>query len=175
MIWFRHADRRFPFLWEGDDQPPARWHGLGDGPAHYLCDTPDGAWAEHLRHEYIDDAADLAGIRRALWAVDVPAGDESKAAELPRLPAESHGPCQERARALRVAGARAIAAPSAALVAGGARGQVVDAGLREAPARDGRVLVLYGRRPDLCGWLCADGGRPAARLLPLVRPQAPAR
>ena len=71
MIAFRHCDRRWPFLWESAVQPQARWHGEGEGPVQYLADTPDGAWAEFLRHEEITDEADLAGVSRALWAVSV--------------------------------------------------------------------------------------------------------
>ena len=41
-VWFRNADRRWPFLWEEASQPPARWHGPSEGPAQYLADTPDG-------------------------------------------------------------------------------------------------------------------------------------
>ena len=78
MIVFRHADPRLPFLWEDARQPPGRWHGGGEGPAHYFSDTPDGAWAELLRHEEIRDPADLATLRRAIWAVEIP--DEEQAA-----------------------------------------------------------------------------------------------
>ena len=59
------CDSRFPFLWEGAGQPPARWHGDGEGPVHYLTDTPDGAWAEFLRHEEIRDPQDLETVTRA--------------------------------------------------------------------------------------------------------------
>jgi len=82
MIAFRHADPRLPFLRDDKDQPAARWHATGQGPAHYVSDTPDGAWAEFLRHEEIDDPADLATIRRAMWAVEI--GDEPAAR--PTLP-----------------------------------------------------------------------------------------
>ncbi len=41
MIAYRHADPRFPFLWESNAQPPGRWHGIGEGPVQYLADTPD--------------------------------------------------------------------------------------------------------------------------------------
>ena len=82
MIVFRHADPRLPFLWETAGQPPGRWHGAGRGPAHYLADTPEGAWAEFLRHEEITDPADLAGVRRAMWAIEIP--DLPKAR--PKLP-----------------------------------------------------------------------------------------
>ena len=32
MIAFRHADPRFPFLWERGTQPAGRWHAMGEGP-----------------------------------------------------------------------------------------------------------------------------------------------
>jgi hypothetical protein len=65
-VGFRHGDPRFPFFWESDRQPEGRWHGSGEGPVQYLADTPDGAWAEFLRHEEITEVADLAGVRRRL-------------------------------------------------------------------------------------------------------------
>jgi len=74
-LWFRNADRRWPFLWEDSSQPPARWHGPGEGPAQYLADTPDGAWAEFLRHEEIIDPADVSGVRRHLWAIELPGNE----------------------------------------------------------------------------------------------------
>src|SRR5690606_7733130 len=74
VIVFRQADSRVPPLWETSDQPAGRWHGDGEGPAHYFADTPDGAWAEFLRHEEITDPADLEGVRRRLWAVEI--GDD---------------------------------------------------------------------------------------------------
>src|ERR1043166_9474725 len=72
MIVYRHADPRFPFLWETSDQPQARWHGRGEGPVQYFADTPDGAWAEFLRHEGINQEAELVHIRRVLWAIEAP-------------------------------------------------------------------------------------------------------
>jgi hypothetical protein len=173
VIWFRSVDRRWPFLWEASAQPAARWHGPGEGPAQYLADTPDGAWAEFLRHEEITNADDLAGVERHLWAIEVP---DDEPAERPRLPADvlrgglaSYPACQEEARRLRSVVATAIDAPSAALTSGGARGQLVRGGLVEADDRDGRVLVLYGTRTDVRGWLCAAAGAPAQRILDLVR------
>jgi hypothetical protein len=172
MIVFRHCDPSFPFLWEDASQPPARWHGVADGPAQYLSDTPDGAWAEFLRHEEIKDPADLATVRRAIWAVDLP--DEP--ALLPALPeptliggTATYPACQAEARRLRALGAKRIVAPSAALVAGGAAGQRVDGGLRSATPRDGKVLVLFGRRPDLTGWAAAIEARPPDDVLLRVR------
>ena len=173
MIAFRHADPRMPFLREEAGDSGARWHDAGDeGPVNYLSDTPDGAWAEFLRHEEIRDAQELATIRRALWAVDI--GDEATA--VPALPEatltggrESYAACRQEARRLRATGATRFDAPSAALLPGGACGHRVDAGLRAGPARQGRTIVLFGCRPLLIGWRAAYEGRPADELLTRVR------
>jgi hypothetical protein len=172
MILFRHADPRFPFLWEGADQPPARWHGSGEGPVHYLADTPDGAWAELLRHEEIREAEDLSGIRRALWAVEVH-DLEDREIEMPEAllfgGLGTHSACRKEAARLRALGIRNFRARSAALLPGGAAGWVVDGGLRKGPSRDGEVYVLFGHRPDIVGWRTVDEGRPHTGLLPRVR------
>jgi hypothetical protein len=172
MIVFRHADPRVPFLWEGDDQPEARWH-KDDGPAHYFSDTPDGAWADLLRHEDIRDPEDVATVRRAIWAAEIP--DDEKAAE-PALPKKTliggtatFAACQQEAARLRANAATRIDAPSAALVAGGARGHRVSGGLRPAKPRHGRTIVLFGSRPDLVGWRAVHAGQPHPELLGRVR------
>lgn len=172
MIGYRHTDRRFPFLWEDAGQPSARWHRSGEGPAHYFADTPQGAWAEFLRHEEITDEADLGGVSRALWAVEV--GDPiATAPDLPEMVArggrESYRACQIEAAACRAEGATALDAKSAALRDGAAGGWRVDRGLREAPPANARVLVLYGPRPDLTGWLIVDRARPPTEILGAVR------
>src|SRR5690606_33363278 len=70
LTLYRTTDPSYPFIWESDKQPPARWHGKGEGPAHYFATTPEGAWAELLRHEGITDPEDLKGFReRAIWVV----------------------------------------------------------------------------------------------------------
>jgi hypothetical protein len=175
MIGFRHCDPRFPFLWDGSSQPAGRWHAEGEGPAHYFADTPDGAWAEFLRHEEITDPADLATIRRAIWAVelgdvpairpDVPAGILDGA-----LPASGYDVCQAAARQARAAGHQRLDAPSAALLPGGARGRRIEGG-GETPPRDGRVFVLFGdpRELKLQGWPAALAGAPSPDLLPRIR------
>ncbi len=178
MIAYRHVDPRYPLLWESADQPPARWHGPGEGPASYFADTPHGAWAEFLRHEGITEPVDLQGIRRSLWAVDIP-DDQVDGAARPILPArtatgglDTYPACQAAARRLRrrQATLSALVAPSAALLPGAAAGWYVDEGLREGPPRDGVVVVLYGRQPELVGWSAVHLGRPDPRLLALVRP-----
>jgi len=83
MIVYRNADPRFPFLWENADQPAARWHGMGEGPVQYFADTPDGAWAEFVRHEGITQEAELVNVRRSLWAIELP---DDLPAETPALP-----------------------------------------------------------------------------------------
>lgn len=178
MIVFRHADSRFPFLWEREDQPPARWHGEGDGPAQYFSDTPDGAWAELLRHEEIVDPEDLTTITRALWAAEIP--DEEPQAR-PELPAgvllgdtRTYASCRDEARRLRDEGVTRLVAPSAALLPGDARGWKVDDGLIPGSPRDGQTIVLFGRRPEVVGWHAAFEGRPSGDILNKVRHFGPA-
>jgi hypothetical protein len=173
MIVYRHADPRFPFLWESPEQPAARWHGPGEGPVQYFADTPDGAWAEFLRHEGIAEESDLANVRRALWAIEAP--DELRAMA-PRVPEAvltggigTYEECRKEARRLRGRGAAALRAPSAALLPGGARGWKVDGGLQPAAERDGTVLAVFGARPDLAGWIAAFAARPRSDLLARVR------
>ena len=170
MIAFRHADPRFPFLREDSSQPAGRWNDAG-ALTHYFCDTPDGAWAEFLRHEEIDDPQDLRTIRRALWAVDIgePPPLQPDLSE-PTLTggSESWPACRRFARQHR-ADTGGITAPSAALRPGGARGWRVDGGPRPGPERDGWVFALFGPRPDLVGWAAATEGRPGEELLAAVR------
>jgi RES domain-containing protein len=171
MIAFRQVDARYPFLWEDDRQPAGRWHADGAGPAHYFSDTPDGAWAEFLRHEEITDARDLPTVRRQLWAVDI--GDAP--AERVDLPIdvltggpETYARCQRKAASMRARGITRLEAPSAALVAGAARGMRVERGVVPAAPRDGAVIVLFGSPGALVGWIGADAASPAADLLDRV-------
>ena len=150
MIAFRHGDSRFPFLWEDDAQPPARWHRAGEGPVQYLSDTPTGAWAEFLRHEEITDEADLEGISRAMWAVRI---DDSSFSS-PQLPDAT----------LR-GGIEAYT-----LYEGAARGWRVEHGLQPGHDADGQVYILFGPRTEAVGWCVVSQGRPPAGLLALVRP-----
>jgi len=173
MIVYRHADPRFPFLWESAGQPPARWHGVAEGPVQYFADTPDGAWAEFLRHEGITRETEIVNVRRAMWAVEIPDG---LTAEVPRLTQalltgglDTYEICQKEARRLRNNGVAALRAPSAALVPGGAGGWKVDGGLRPAPGHDGAVFVFFGGRPDFTGWMAAFAARPHSDVLARVR------
>lgn len=172
MITFRNCDRRFPFLWESSNQPAARWNRADDGPVQYLADTPDGAWAEFLRHEEIVDEADLIGVSRALWAIEVDTDD----LDTPDLPFETltgdpstYPRCQAEARRLRDSGSPGITAPSAALTTGSAGGYRVDGGFQDGPRRDGCVHVLFGARPNAVGWAVVIKGHPPAEILDRVR------
>jgi hypothetical protein len=173
VILYRHNDSRYPFLWEDASQPPARWHRAGEGPAHYFADTPGGAWAEFLRHEEITEEEDLAGVSRALWAVQVGEPD----AAIPQLPEavsrggrDSYAACQAEAERLRANGATSLVTKSAALQDATAGGWRIELGFREAPPADGFVFALFGPRPDLVGWLVVDRGRPPLEVLAAVRP-----
>ena len=176
MIAYRHADPRLPFFWEGTRQPAARWHEADDGPVQYLADTPDGAWAEFLRHEEIQDPDDVATIRRALWAVEI--GESPGAA--PELPiatmtggSDSYVACRVEAARLRASGVTRIDAPSAALA--DARPYVVRGGLQPSAPRPSRTIVFFGV-PPARGWRAAAEGRPHRELLTRVRPlTAPGR
>jgi hypothetical protein len=179
LIGFRHADSRFPFLWESANQPPARWHVNGDGPCQYVADSPDGAWAEFLRHEEIIEPIDLDGIARSLWAIEVEDDVLAGALEVARNGGigpddlmgdeDSYPTCQAYARRARDTGTTELVAPSAALLPGAARGQHTDGDLCEATDRDGQVWVLYGKRPTLRGWRAVERGAPPRRVLDLVR------
>lgn len=172
MIGFRHVHPIFPFLWEGSGQPESRWNRDGEGPVHCFADTPDGAWAEFLRHEEITDPDDLPGIERSLWAVEL--GEPPTAR--PRLTnptltgnRSTYPACQQEADAIQRRGEPGLVAASAALLPGAAHAWRVDQGIQEGAGRDGQVIVLFGPRRDLVGWPAATGGRPEASLLTRVR------
>lgn len=174
MILYRHAAPHLPFLWEAPDQPEGRWNRDGEGPVQYLADTPAGAWAEFLRHEGITELADLAGVRRALWAVEVP--DDLNLA-VPALPLhtlvggiDTYEACQNEAARIRAGGADGIDTLSAALKPGAAAGWRVDVGVRRNAPADGRVLAVFNRRPDFRGWPAVRAGAPPVDVLPEVQP-----
>lgn len=173
MIVFRNTDVDGPFFWEGTHQPPARWHGAGEGPAQYTSSTPDAAWAEFLRHAGITDSEDLAGVRRAMWAIEIP-DDEPAASPVLPLPTLTGGAafyprCRKEAARLRRQGATRLQVASAAVLPDTPSGWRCHGGLQPAPARDELTIVLFGEHPDVVGWPAAMPGRPGAELLARVR------
>ncbi len=166
MIVFRHADPRFAFLWESTTQPTARWHDAGEGPAHYFSETPDGSWAEFIRHEEISDAADIETISRSLWAIELPQVPRTAPAlSLETLTGgvDTYDACRHEARSIRARGLDGLVAPSAAIVGETASGFRTDGGLRPGPARSERTIVVFGPRPDLVGWVACASGAPSGR------------
>ncbi|MCY4148477.1 MAG: hypothetical protein OXF73_03820 [Gammaproteobacteria bacterium] len=133
---------------------------------------PDGAWAEFLRHEEIDDSLDVLTISRAIWAVEI--GEiPSLNPNLPRAvltgdDAVHLNLCRRFAQKTRNT-AEGLTAPSAALKSGSAHGWRVDGGIKSGPLRDGLIIVLFGPQPDLVGWVATIEGRPSEELLRAVR------
>jgi RES domain-containing protein len=170
---YRQCDSRYAFLWASARQPEGRWHAPGHGPVQYMADSPDGAWAELLRHEEIREVDDLGGIARALWAVELPEVPDAR----PNLDdatvrgdQDSYAACQVEAERIREVGNDGLVAPSAALRGGEVRPwrAVGEANVSAGP-RSASVVVLFGPRPDLEGWLMADGGAPPSHVLTHVR------
>ena len=171
MMAFRRVDARYPFLWEDAFQPAGRWHADGEGPAHYFADTPNGAWAELLRHEEISDPEDLGTIRGQIWAVEIgDAPSERVALPLDILMGgpDTHPTCQEAVRAIRARGVRRVAAVTAALRPGGARGWRIEGSVQPGEPRDGLTIVIFGPPGDLLGWVAGEDARPSVDLLDRV-------
>jgi len=168
---YRTTHPYFPFIWESDDQPPARWHGEGEGPVHYFATTPEGAWAELLRHEEIIDPEDLKGLNeRAIWVVqltDPP--DETPSLDFATLTGgrDTYPACRAEAQRLRGIGSKGFVTESAALQPAGAMLFRVNDGLRYE-AIESKVVVLFGPQPHMTAQLVALG-RPPERLLEHVR------
>lgn len=140
----------------------------------YFADTPTGAWAEVLRHEEITDPEDLVGLSARIWAIRV-ADIEMHEPKLSRAALTSrpdgYETCREEARRLRATGVERIQTISAALKPGEGAGLRVGAtGLVRAPARDGKVIVHFGRLPEAEGWCAAEGAHPDQQVLTQVRP-----
>jgi hypothetical protein len=173
VIVFRNTDVDVPFFWNSDGQPAGRWHRDGEGPVQYTASTPSAAWAEFLRHHGITDQADLDGITRTLWAIDLPDTEPTGSPDLPRATLvgdqSTYPACQAEATRLRATGARRLVAPSAATLDGTASGWRSDPSLVPGPPGAESTIALFGRRPDAVGWVTGMGGHPEPELLGRVR------
>jgi RES domain-containing protein len=170
---YRQCDSRYAFLWASARQPEGRWHAPGDGPVQYLANSPDGAWAELLRHEEIREIDDLGGITRALWAVEL-AAEPAARPDLDDATVhgdqDSYPACQVEAERIRDLGSEGLVAPSAALRGGDVRPwKAVGEANISARERSATVVVLFGPRSDLEGWLMVDRGAPPSHLMAHVR------
>lgn len=180
-LGFRVCDRRYPFLWQSPGQQAGRWNRIGDEPVHYLASTPTVAWAEWIRHQDIEDPADLEGVAAALWAVLIPDHWTDPDLQPVNLSIDlvlGTTPAAKDARLalvdqLKAQGAQGLLAPSAAL-------HQSDAVLPCTRVRDGSeeadalatpalVILLWCAAVQLPGWCCVPEGRPGPELLPLVR------
>ena len=175
MIVYRQADIDVPFFWESDRQPAQRWHDTGEGPAQYASSTPDAAWSEFLRDAGIDDPADIDGVNRVMWVIEIPGSEVEEEAAVPALPlavmtggAENYGACRAEARRLRAKGATHLVAPAAAVLPRTPSGWRVDDGLVPAPSRDEFTIIVFGCPWGAVAWIAAVG-RPAADIIPRVR------
>jgi len=180
-LGFRVCDRRYPFLRQTAGQQAGRWNRAGDEPVHYLASSPTVAWAEWIRHQEIEDPADLAGVAAALWAVLIPEAWSDQDLRIVDLSIElvlGTTPKAEAARfvvvdQLKSQGAQGLLAPTAAL-------HHSDTALHCTRVRDGseeadalptpaQVILLWCAAEQLPGWCCVPEGRPGPELLPLVR------
>lgn len=142
------------------DQPAARWHGVGEGPCHYLATSAKGAWAEVLRHEEIDQTDDLVDLQRSLWEVEAPMPQA-----VPQLPysdltgdRSTWPACQGEARRLRAVGYASLKAPSAALLSGRAELHGVDVnGVVISGDIPSETVVHFGMPSRLVGMAQAEG------------------
>lgn len=178
---FRICDRRYPFLWQTPGQQAARWNRAGDVPVHYLANTPTVAWAEWIRHQEIEDPADLEGVAAALWAVLIPAHWSDRDLQPVKMSMElvlGTTPEAESARLalvdqLKAQGAQGLLAPTAALH----RSHEVSPCVRVLGGEEfhdqlpmpAHVILLWCNAEHLPGWCCVPEGRPGTELLPLVR------
>lgn len=180
-LGFRVCDRRTSFLWQTAGQRAGRWNRNGDDPVHYLAITPTVAWAEWIRHQEIEDPADLEGVAAALWAVLIPdhwSDQDLQPVNLPMGLVLGTSPEAAEARLglvdqLKQQGAQGLLAPTAAL-------QRSDQALPCIRLRDdssqadelpipAQVIMLWCPADQLPGWCCVPEGRPGPELLPLVR------
>lgn len=172
MIVYRQVEAGSPLLWTDASQPAGRWHALGEGPAHCFADTPDGAWAEFLRHEEITEIEDLSTIRRQMWAVEIddsPSQQPTLSLEVLTGGPDSYARCQKAARAARARGVGRLVVMSAALKPGGARGVNLGSDEPQGEPRNGFTIVIYGSPAHLTAWAACVDGRPAEYLLDRVR------
>lgn len=180
-LGFRVCDRRYSFLWQSAGQRAGRWNRDGDEPVHYLANTPTVAWAEWIRHQEIEDPADLKGVAASLWAVLIPDHWSEQDLQPVNLPMELVlGTTPEAAGArlalvdqLKAQGAQGLLAPSAALhhsdqvlPCSRVRDRSNQADQLLMPAH---ILLLWCAAEQLPGWCCVSEGRPEPELLPLVR------
>lgn len=180
-LGIRVCDRRTSFFWQTARQRAGRWNRNGDTLVHYLAITPTVAWAEWIRHQEIEDPADLEGVAAALWAVLIPAHSSDQDLQPVNLPmAVVLGTSPEAAETrlglvdqLKQQGAQGLLAPTAALKRSDQALPCIrlrdDSSQVDALPISAQVIMLRCPADQLPGWCCVPDGRPGPELLPLVR------
>ncbi len=123
-VAFRYADYDTP-LWVRANTEPGRWHFARTEPTQYLCLSPDGCWADLIRHENLRSEIDVALVRMPLWVLkineeriaDYRSFEKAEAAGFPpdALIDEDWERCQAEAERLKDLGFRGVLSPAAAL------------------------------------------------------------
>jgi hypothetical protein len=123
-VAFRYSNYDTPF-WAGPNTDPGRWHTAGSVATQYLSLTPDGAWAELIRHEDLKTEAAVAEVRTQIWVVrinqariaDYSTFTKAEQAGFPpdALVSDDYTVCQAEGARLRAAGYAGVIAPSASL------------------------------------------------------------
>lgn len=123
-VAFRYADYDTP-LWSRPNTRDGRWHVARTEPTQYFSLSPDGSWADRIRHESLRTETEVAFIRMPLWVARI---NEQKIADYRNFEkAEAAGfppdalidddweRCQVEAERLRDLGFRGVLSPAAAL------------------------------------------------------------
>lgn len=123
-VAFRYSDYDTP-LWARPNTEDGRWHLARTDPTQYLCLSPDGCWADLMRHEDLRTEIDVALVRMPLWVLklseeriaDYSTFDKAETAGFPpdALVDEDWQRCQAEASRLKDLGYRGVLAPAAAL------------------------------------------------------------
>ena len=123
-VAFRYSSYDTP-LWARNNSGNGRWHVAGDGATQYMSFHPDGAWADLIRHERLQDEDEVELVRMKMWALELSQGglvdystyDKAEEAGFPpeALIDDDQRRCQAKGQQLRAAGYSGVVAPSAAL------------------------------------------------------------
>jgi RES domain len=123
-VAFRYSNYDTPF-WAGPNTDAGRWHTAGSVATQYLSVTPDGAWAELIRHEGLTTEGSVAEVRMQIWVVRI---NQARIADYSTftkaeeagfaagaLVSDDYTACQTEGARLRAEGYSGVLAPSASL------------------------------------------------------------
>jgi hypothetical protein len=126
-VAFRYADYDTP-VWSRPNTRDGHWHVAHTEPTQYFSLSPDGSWADRIRHENLRTETEVAFIRMPLWVArineqkiaDYSTFEKAEAAGFPpdALVDDNWERCQGEAQRLRDLGFRGVLSPAAALPGG---------------------------------------------------------